>query len=92
MGLPAPLRRPVFLASPSHSSSPYFTPDSGSLLDGDVEAPGVGNQATHLDATAFNQPLTNYYYVVLAVDADGVKSPASNRVAVFHFTLTPGTQ
>jgi hypothetical protein len=35
-------------------------------------------------------PLTNYYYVVLAVGAGEATSPPSNRVAAFHFTLTPG--
>ena len=70
------------------STNPYFTPDSGSLLDGDVEAPGVGNQAIFPDP--FGEPRVNYYYVVLAVGAEEVRSPASNRVAAFHFTLTPG--
>jgi len=68
----------------------YFTPDGGSLLDGDVPAPGVGNQAIFPDP--FGEPRVNYYYRVLAVGAGEAKSPASNRVAAFHFPLTPGAQ
>jgi hypothetical protein len=70
------------------STDPYFAPDSGSLLDGNVSAPGVGNQATFSDP--FGEPRVNYYYVVLMVGAGEAKSPASNRVAAFHFTLVPG--
>jgi hypothetical protein len=70
------------------STNPYFTPDGGSLLDGNVLAPGEGNQATFSDP--FGEPRVNYYYLVLAIGAGEVKSPASNRVGAFHFTLTPG--
>ena len=72
------------------STNPYFTPDSGSLLNGNVEAPGVGNQTIFPDP--FGEPRVNYYYVVVAVGAGEAKSPASNRVAAFHFALTPGAQ
>ena len=72
------------------STNPYFTPDSGSLLDGDVKAPGVGNQATFPDP--FGAPRVNTYYRVVAVGAGEAKSPASNRVGAFHFGLTPGAQ
>jgi hypothetical protein len=72
------------------STNPYFTPDGGSLLDGNVPAPGPGHQATFSDP--FGAPRVNYYYVVLAVGAGEVKSPASNRVGAFHFPLTPGAQ
>jgi hypothetical protein len=50
----------------------------------------MGNQATFTDAAAFAAPLTNYYYLVLAIGAGEAQSPASNRVAAFHFMLTPG--
>jgi hypothetical protein len=70
------------------STSPYFTPDSGNLLAGDVPAPGFGNQTTYTDA--FGVPRVNYYYVVVAVSAEEVTSPASNRVGAFHFTFVPG--
>jgi hypothetical protein len=72
------------------STGPYFMPDSGSLLDGNVLAPEVGNQATFPDP--FGAPRVNYYYRVLAVGAGEAKSPASNRVGAFHFDLTPGAQ
>jgi parallel beta-helix repeat protein len=74
------------------STNPYFTPASGQKLNPDVSPPGMGNQATFTDAAAFAAPLTNYYYLVLAVGAGEVRSPASNRVAAFHFPLTPGAQ
>jgi uncharacterized repeat protein (TIGR01451 family) len=70
------------------STDPYFAPDSGSLLDGNVEAPGKDSQVIFPDP--FDEPRVNYYYVVLAVGAEEVRSPASNRVGTFHFTLTPG--
>ncbi|MCX6031203.1 MAG: hypothetical protein NT169_18130 [Chloroflexi bacterium] len=71
-------------------TSPYFT--GGTKLTPDVSAPGPGNQATFTDATAFALPLTNYYYVVVSVGAGETRSPASNRVGAFHFSLTPGAQ
>jgi hypothetical protein len=74
------------------STSPYFTaggPGSEKLTP-DVPAPGVGNEATRVDA--FEEPPTNCYYIVLAVGAGEAKSPASNRVAAFHFALTPGAE
>jgi hypothetical protein len=73
-------------------TSPYFTPATGQKLSSDVTPPGVGNQATFTDADAFATPLTNYYYLVQAVGAGEARSPASNRVAAFHFGLTPGAQ
>jgi hypothetical protein len=69
------------------STNLYFTPDDGSLLDGDVPAPGAGNQATFTDPFGESRV---YYYLVLAVGAEEVRSPASNRVGAFHFTLMPG--
>jgi hypothetical protein len=72
------------------STNPYFTPDGGSLLDGNVEAPGVGNQAIFPDP--FGAPRVNYYHRVLAVGAGEVRSPASRPVGAFHFALTPGAQ
>ncbi|MCX6029266.1 MAG: right-handed parallel beta-helix repeat-containing protein, partial [Chloroflexi bacterium] len=72
------------------STQPYFTPDGGSLLDGNVSAPGEGHQATFTDP--FGEPRVNYYYVVVAVGAGEVRPLASNRVGAFHFTLTPGAQ
>jgi hypothetical protein len=72
------------------SASPYFTPDSGSLLDGNVEAPGKDSQVIFPDP--FDEPRVNYYYVVLAVGAGEIRSPASNRIGAFHFALTPGAQ
>jgi hypothetical protein len=72
------------------STNPYFTPASGQKLSPDVSPPGAGNQATFTDAGAFAAPLTNYYYLVLAIGAGEAQSPASNRVAAFHFPLTPG--
>ena len=72
------------------STNPYFTPDGGSLLDGNVPVPGPGNQAILPDP--FGEPRVNTYYRVLAVGAGEAKSPASNRVGAFHFGLTPGAQ
>jgi hypothetical protein len=69
-------------------TSPDFT--GGTKLTPDVAAPGLGVQASYMDATAFALPLTNYYYIVLAVGAGEVKSQASNHTGAFHFTLTPG--
>jgi hypothetical protein len=70
------------------STNPYFTPDSGSLLEGDVPPPGEGSQATFTDP--WGEPRVNYYYLVLAIGAGEARSPASNRVGAFHFGLTPG--
>jgi hypothetical protein len=50
----------------------------------------MANQATFSDS--FGAPRVNYYYVVLAVGVGETRSPASNRVAAFHFGLTPGAQ
>jgi hypothetical protein len=72
------------------STSPYFTPDANNE-QGDAWVPRAGNQASYTDETAYASPLTNYYYIVLAVGAGEAKSPASNRVGAFHFTLTPGS-
>ena len=72
------------------STNPYFTPDGGSLLDGNVSAPGMGNQATFSDP--FGEPRVNYYYIVVAVGAGEAQSPASRPVGAFHFTLMPGAQ
>jgi len=69
-------------------TSPYFTLAAGQKLSPDVTPPGVGSQATFTDP--FPAPLTNTYYLVVAVGAGEAQSPASNRVAAFHFTLTPG--
>jgi len=74
------------------STSPYFTAAAGQKLSPDVSPPGAGNQASFTDAAAFAAPLTNYYYLVLAVGAGEARSPASNRVGAFHFPLTPGAQ
>ena len=72
------------------STNPYFTPDGGSLLDGNVSAPGMGNKATFSDP--FGEPRVNYYYIVVAVGAGEAQSPASRPVGAFHFTLMPGAQ
>ncbi len=76
------------------STRPYFIPgDAGvDLVDGDVSPPGMGNEAVVTDAAPFSAPATNYYYLVVAVGAEEVKSPASNRVGAFHFTFVPGAQ
>jgi hypothetical protein len=42
------------------------------------------------DTAPFDAPPTNYFYVVLAVGVGEEKSPASNRVGVFGFMVTPG--
>jgi hypothetical protein len=73
------------------STDPYFMPgEAGSQkFISDPPTPGMGNEAIFMDA--FGEPLpTNYYYVVVAVGAGEATSPPSNRVAAFHFTLTPG--
>jgi hypothetical protein len=72
------------------STDPYFAPDSGSLLDDNVEAPGKDSQVIFPDL--FDEPRVNTYYVVMAVGVGEIRSPASNRVGAFHFTLTPGAQ
>ncbi|MCX6030419.1 MAG: S8 family serine peptidase [Chloroflexi bacterium] len=74
------------------STNPYLTPADGQKLVPDVTPPDLGNQATYVDTGAFDPPLTNYYYVVVAVGAEEVRSPASNRVGAFHFGLMPGAQ
>jgi hypothetical protein len=72
------------------STNPYFTPDSGEMLNPNVSPPGLGNQATFTDP--FGEPHINHYYAVVAVGAGETKSPASNRVGAFHFTFVPGAQ
>ncbi len=72
------------------STNPYLTPADGQKLAPDVTPPGLWQQATYVDTAAFDPPLTNYYYVVVAVGAGEVRSLASNRVGAFHFGLTPG--
>jgi hypothetical protein len=68
------------------STNPYFMPGGSDSQ----QIGGAGSEATFTDGSAFNLPLTSYYYAVLAVGAGGAKSPASNRVGVFSFTLAPG--
>jgi hypothetical protein len=73
------------------STDPYFMPgEAGSQkFIPNPPTPGLGKEAIFMDA--FGEPLpTNYYYVVVAVGAGEATSPPSNRVAAFHFTLTPG--
>ncbi len=72
------------------STNPYLTPADGQKLAPDVSPLGLDAQATFVDTGAFDPPLTNYYYVVVAVGAGEVRSPASNRVGAFHFGLTSG--
>ena len=50
----------------------------------------MGNQATFTDP--WGEPRVNYYYLVLALGAGEARSPAPNRVAAFHFPLTPSAQ
>jgi len=71
------------------STSPYFTPDTGSWLD-NVGPVGMGNEASYLDTTAYGEPLTAYYYIVLAVKDGEIKSPVMTRGGAFHFELEPG--
>jgi hypothetical protein len=75
------------------STDPYFMPgEAGSQkFIPDPPTPGMGREAAYTDAFG-EPPLTNYYYIVVAVGAGEARSPASNRVGAFHFTLTPGAQ
>jgi hypothetical protein len=73
------------------SASPYFAPDGpDSVKLADVPAPVSGSGVSYTDTQAFEQPLTDYFYVVVAVNRWGLASSVSNRVAAFNFALTPG--
>lgn len=66
------------------STDPYFTPGGTPALDPDP----TDLAFTHTGAAGSTSP--NYYYVVVAVDGDGVESADSNRTGKFSFTLTRG--
>ena len=64
------------------TTNPYFT--SGGTL-----AQENGNLTfTHANVAT---SLTNYYYVIRAVDAGGIESSDSKRTGKFTFPLTPGS-
>lgn len=76
------------------SESPYFTPPAeGTRIKSDI-APAVNvgapmafpDPASHLGNTAIND-----YYVVLAVNASGVKSLVAQRAGAFDFGLVAGS-
>ena len=73
------------------SLNPYFSPGGADAYKlGEVAAPGQGQPVSYVDSAAFAQPLRNYFYAVRAIGAAAAIGPASNRVGVFHFALTPG--
>ena len=72
------------------SASPYFAPGAGNKL-GSASASGAGNPASYTDET-LTDPLAAYFYIVRGVGDGDAVSPASNRVGVFRFGLTPGAQ
>lgn len=70
-------------------TSPYLVPgsaDAAKLVD--APPPAVGQEGSYEDATAFDLPLTNYFYAVRIVDLNG--QPISNRSGTFNFALQPG--
>jgi hypothetical protein len=73
------------------STSPYFIPgedDSTNLND--VMPPGVGQSVNTVDSQAVGPPPFGYFYAVVAVGDDDLRSPASNHVGVFYFSVEPG--
>ncbi|MCX6032247.1 MAG: alpha-amylase family glycosyl hydrolase [Chloroflexi bacterium] len=73
------------------STSPYFTPDATTLQQ-TLTPPAFGGATfTWTDAGKVGDPVTNYYYKVLAVNAAGGRSAvAAAHVGEFDFALTPG--
>jgi len=68
------------------SESPYYAPgDAGTLKLADI--PANGTLSYDDNPGGGGDPAVNYYYMVLAVDADGLYSDRQPRVADFDFAL-----
>jgi len=70
------------------SNTAYFSPDESSLL----ASAAVADDSTleYLDTNQVGAD-AELYYVVVPIGVNGWRYPASTRVGVFNFSLTPGT-
>ena len=69
----------------------YRTTDPGAAIS-DPDSMGVSSGDEYLDPGAAGDPWVHYYYVVRAVDVDGVKSANSNRLGEFDRLMDNGTK
>jgi hypothetical protein len=65
------------------ANDPYFTPAAGDLL-------ATTADTTYTDAGALGDVATNYFYVVTAVDGNGVESALSTRLGEIEFDIRAG--
>jgi hypothetical protein len=73
------------------ASSPYLPPDDpGSQKLSDVPPPVSGSDVVFADSTAFELPLTSYFYTVAAIDADGRVYTGDKQTGTYHFMVVPG--
>ena len=63
--------------------APYFNP-------GDVWASLPAGSTFYIDPGAVND-MDNYTYIVRGVNGNGIASPDSPRVGIFHFPVVPGS-
>lgn len=69
----------------------YRTTDPYAAV-GDPDSLGTANEISYVDQSAAGDTLVQYFYVVKAVDCDGVKSAESNRVGEFDKGVSNGTK
>jgi len=65
------------------STSPYFVPTQFNLY-------GISFGTTFTDPGVLGNPDVNYFYVVTAVDSNGVESAVSGRIGEVEFNIQPG--
>ena len=69
------------------SPTPYFTPDESTKLG----SPLAAGTTSFRDEDAAGVGGTSYYYIVQSRNCDGSLTADSTSIAVFNFTLTPGS-
>ena len=69
------------------STSPYFTPDSGSL-----EETRPAGSTSYTDEDATGSASENYFYIVRGISNCGAASDFEKRLGEFDFELVPGNE